>query len=157
MSGPGYSSTCLAWLTPTLPIQHNTDEEVTKIRWFSRGTQRDDSLLNTLKTLFRPSRVVLDLYKYILRGVVKICIGHPKGTRVFSKLQGLQYYFPEDFGCILTFYESENYSDSSLRLKTRRVFRLLTSDFGLFITFFSINYSHIKRFNYRLLAVRPFS
>ena len=31
-----------------------------------------------------------------------------------SKLQGLQYYFPENFRCILTYYEGENFSDSSL-------------------------------------------
>ena len=31
-----------------------------------------------------------------------------------SKLQGLQYYFPENFRCNLTYYEGENFSDSSL-------------------------------------------
>ena len=40
--------------------------------------------------------------------------GHPRGTEVFSKLRGLQYYFPEKFRCNLTFNESENFSDSSL-------------------------------------------
>ena len=33
------------------------------------------------------------------------------GSWVFSKLQGLQYYFPENFGCNLTYYESKNFSD----------------------------------------------
>ena len=33
---------------------------------------------------------------------------------VFSKLQGLEYYFPENFRCNLTCYESETYSDFSL-------------------------------------------
>ena len=33
---------------------------------------------------------------------------------IFSKLQGLQYYFPENFKCKLKFYESEHFSDSSL-------------------------------------------
>ena len=28
-----------------------------------------------------------------------------------SKLQGLQYYFSENFRCNLTFYESENFFD----------------------------------------------
>ena len=32
--------------------------------------------------------------------------GHTRGTLVFSKLQGLQYYFPENFSCNLTFYET---------------------------------------------------
>ena len=29
-------------------------------------------------------------------------------------IQGLRYYFPENFRCNLTYYESENFSDSSL-------------------------------------------
>ena len=29
-------------------------------------------------------------------------------------LQGLQHYFPENFSCNLKFYESDNFSDSSL-------------------------------------------
>ena len=40
--------------------------------------------------------------------------GRSKGTWVFSKLPGLKNYFPENFRCKLTFYESENFSDSSL-------------------------------------------
>ena len=39
---------------------------------------------------------------------------HPRGISVFSKLQGLQYFFFENFKCILTFYESKNFFDSSL-------------------------------------------
>ena len=33
---------------------------------------------------------------------------------IFSKLQGLQYYFPENFRCKLKFFESDHFSDSSL-------------------------------------------
>ena len=33
---------------------------------------------------------------------------------MFSKLQGLQYYFAENFKCNLTFYESEDFSDFSV-------------------------------------------
>ena len=33
---------------------------------------------------------------------------------IFSKVQGLQYYFPENLECKLKFYESEHFSDSSL-------------------------------------------
>ena len=40
--------------------------------------------------------------------------GLPMVTRVFSKLQGLQYYFPENSRCNLKLYESEDFSDSSL-------------------------------------------
>ena len=40
--------------------------------------------------------------------------GHPRATWVFSKLQGIQHYFPENFSCTLKFYESENFLDSSL-------------------------------------------
>ena len=39
---------------------------------------------------------------------------HPRTTEDFSKLLGLQYYFPENFRCNLTFYESDNFSNSSL-------------------------------------------
>ena len=34
-------------------------------------------------------------------------------TWAFSKLQGIQYDFPENFRCNLSFNESENFSDSS--------------------------------------------
>ena len=45
----------------------------------------------------------------------KICICLViQGELNFSKLQGLQYYFPQNFRCKLLFYESENFSDSSL-------------------------------------------
>ena len=40
--------------------------------------------------------------------------GDPRVTRVFSKLQGLQNYFPENFSCNFNFYESDSFSDSSL-------------------------------------------
>ena len=33
---------------------------------------------------------------------------------MFTKLQGLLYYFPENFRCNLTYYERENFSVSSL-------------------------------------------
>ena len=39
---------------------------------------------------------------------------HPRETWVFSKLQGLEYYFRENFRSNLTYYESETFSDSSL-------------------------------------------
>ena len=36
------------------------------------------------------------------------------GTEVVSKLKGLQYFFSENFRGNLSYYESENFSDSSL-------------------------------------------
>ena len=33
---------------------------------------------------------------------------------IFELLQGLQYYFPKNYRCNLTYHESENFSDSSL-------------------------------------------
>ena len=52
-----------------------------------------------------------------------LCLfGHPRATRVFPKLQGLQYYFPENFSCNLKFYESDSFPDSSLH-------RIFDSDF----------------------------
>ena len=44
----------------------------------------------------------------------EICIysvfGHPRRTWIFSKLQGLQHYYSENFRCNLTFYEREKFS-----------------------------------------------
>ena len=45
----------------------------------------------------------------------KTCIsvfGHSRGTWVFSKLRGIQNYFPENFRCNLTYYEGDDFSDS---------------------------------------------
>ena len=81
------------------------------------GTPNDDFLLNTSKTLFRLHRVLLDFYKYILSCAIKFVtylFGHPRGTSVFSKLQGLQNYFPKTFRCNLSFYECGNFSNSYL-------------------------------------------
>ena len=42
-------------------------------------------------------------------------LGHPTGLWVFnSKLQELQNYFPEKFRYNLSFFESNNFCDSSL-------------------------------------------
>ena len=49
------------------------------------------------------------------RYTISTRFGHPRETcHECSKLQGLQYYFAENFWCNLTYYESENFSDSSL-------------------------------------------
>ena len=41
--------------------------------------------------------------------------GHPRGTWVFSKLQGLYFYFTENFRCNLTYYDSENFTNYFLQ------------------------------------------
>ena len=53
---------------------------------------------------FRSAEARSDLYLF----------GHPRATWVFSKLQGLRYYFPENFSYDLKFYESDSFCDSSL-------------------------------------------
>ena len=71
------------------------------------GAPKDGFLLNALRTLFRLSRVLLDLQKCIPRGAKKtfICwviLGQPC------------VFFPENFSCNLKFHESEDFSDSFL-------------------------------------------
>ena len=59
--------------------------------------------------------------------------GHPRATLVFSKLQGIQYHFPENFSCNLKLYDSEVriFSDSSLhRIFDSENFRPLSSRNG---------------------------
>ena len=91
-----YSSCCRIHPSPSLNI--------------ISGAPNDGFLLNTLKSFFRISRVLWDL-----RGLYYFYqFGHPRGTWIFTKLQGIQYYFAENFRCNLTYYESENFSDSSL-------------------------------------------
>ena len=71
--------------------------------------------LNTLKTLFELSRVLLDK-KCILSGTTKFLsvLSSLANWRSFQKLRGLQYYFPESFRCNLKLYKGENSFDSSL-------------------------------------------
>ena len=57
------------------------------------GAPNEGFLLNTLKTLFRLSRVLLDLAKCIINGAIKFVSAQLES---FSKLQGLQYYFSEN-------------------------------------------------------------
>ena len=77
-------------------------------------------LQNTLKTLFRLSRgIILALEMHSKRRYrtdlyLSSHLTDLRGTWVFSKLKGLQYRFLENFRYNLTYYESENFSDSSL-------------------------------------------
>ena len=45
----------------------------------------------------------------------------PSSTLVFSKLQGLHYYFSDNFRCNLKFYESKNFSPSTKNCLTSGV------------------------------------
>ena len=77
-----------------------------------RGTQRRFppkyientfwAIQGTFRCLEMDSKRRYDLNLYMF--------GHPRGTWVFSKLQGPQYYFPENFRGNLTYYESSNFS-----------------------------------------------
>ena len=73
----------------------------------------DGFLLTALKTLFRLSKVLLDLYKYIFICAIKFIYAVILGQLESFQLPGLQCYFPEIFRCNLKFYEIENFSDSS--------------------------------------------
>ena len=95
------------------------------------GAPNDGFLQTSLKTFFRLSRVLLDLLKCILSGSINLYLfGRPKATWVFYKLQGLQFYFPENLRCNLTYFESEKFSDSSFHY----IFDSENSRFSFFST-----------------------
>ena len=77
------------------------------------GTPNNGFLLNTFKTLFRLSRVVLDLFRCYEIFIRPLILGELDW--VFSKLQGLRSVFSlKKISCIFRFNESENFTDSSL-------------------------------------------
>ena len=79
------------------------------------GVPSESFLLNSLKTRFRLFSVLLDLQKYILSSAINLYLfGHFRATWVFSKLQGLQQKFPENFRFNLKFYGGGNFSDFSV-------------------------------------------
>ena len=51
--------------------------------------------------------------------------GHPRETWVFSKLQGFQYYFPENFRSNSTYYERDDFSDSSITFSIPKILGFL--------------------------------
>ena len=82
----------------------NSASQITELR---RDTQRrfpPKFIENTFQTIQGTLRYlsVHSKWRYKIR------------TWVFSKSQSLQYYSPENFRCNLTYYESKNFSDSSL-------------------------------------------
>ena len=67
-----------------------------------RGTQRRFPPINTLKTLFRLSTALLDLWKCIPSSTIKhVSTWVILEKLVCLKLQGLQYYFSQNFRCNL--------------------------------------------------------
>ena len=77
----------------------------------SRGTQRQFPPY-TLKTLFRLSRVLLEMHS---KWRYKICIcSATEGKLESTKLQEIQLYYSQNFRGNLTYYESENFSNCSL-------------------------------------------
>ena len=78
------------------------------------GAPIDGFLQNTLETLFRLSRLEMHSKWCYNICICSVILGELKSFRNYKSLQGLQYYFPENVRCNLTFYESENFSDSSL-------------------------------------------
>ena len=80
------------------------------------GATNNGLLPNTLKTLFKLSRVLLDLKKCTLSGTIKFLSvwSSLANLRSFQNLRGLQYYFLENFRCNLKLYKGENFFDSSL-------------------------------------------
>ena len=77
--------------------------------------------------------------------ICSVILGQLSSTWVFSKLQGLQYDFPEKFRCNLPLNESENFSDSSLH----DIFESENFRFP-----FSAKYSLTWRVKYEKLNVR---
>ena len=76
----------------------------------AKAGKREGSPLPTLlnpPSLF-PFLPIPYLFWSLLRRLVRF--GHSRATDVFSKLQELQYYFPDNFRCNLKFYESKNFS-----------------------------------------------
>ena len=78
------------------------------------GAPIDGFLQNTLETLFRLSRLEMHSKWCYNICICSVILGELKSFRNYKSLQALQYYFPENVRCNLTFYESENFSDSSL-------------------------------------------
>ena len=80
------------------------------------------SILTQKSVVWRVSFCTVALIILILHHVCKCkhifvrggyLFGHPSTTWTFSKLQSLQYYFPENFRCNLQFCENENFSNPS--------------------------------------------
>ena len=70
-----------------------------------------------IKTLFRLTRELSDLQKYILSGAIKVIFVRSSWGNLsffFSKLQGLQHYFSKNCRCNLMSYEIEHFFYSSL-------------------------------------------
>ena len=81
---------------------------------FVRGTQRRFPP-KYIDNTFWLSRALLDLYKCILSGAIKIFIFSiiPGERESFQITRASVYYFPENFKSDLTYNKSYNFSDYS--------------------------------------------
>ena len=78
------------------------------------GTQRRSPPTH-IEITFSAIQSTLRSLEFILSGAMKfVSVQSSQGNLSLSKLQGLQYYFPENFRCNLKYYEMEKFSDSSL-------------------------------------------
>ena len=77
--------------------------------FFVSGVPNDGFLVNTLKTLFTQLRVLRSLKMHSKRRY-KICIC----SVIVEEQETFRNYFPENFRCNFTYYESENFSVPSL-------------------------------------------
>ena len=74
----------------------------------SRGAQRLFPPKRIEKSFYAIQSTIRSLEMYSKQRYENLHLfGHPRGTWGFSKLQGLQCYFSENFRCSWTFYESE--------------------------------------------------
>ena len=77
------------------------------IRPIVSGAPNDSFLLNTLKTLFRLSRVLRSLKMHSKRHYKFLPVRSSQRnlSLLFSKLQGLQYCFPENYRYSSTYFD----------------------------------------------------
>ena len=80
------------------------------------GAPNHGYLLNALKTLFRLSESTFKSLEMHSKRRYKSCICSVVLGQIesFRNHLGPQHYFPENFRCNFRFYESANFSDSSL-------------------------------------------
>ena len=81
------------------------------------GTQQQFPPIHTLTTTFKAIQNTFRSLEMHSKQRYKICICSDivlGGTRVFRNFNGFSIIFPENFSCNLTYYETENFSNSSL-------------------------------------------
>ena len=100
------------WI-PSIPV--TTKQNITII---IRGTQRRFPL-KCIENTFQAIQSTFSSLEMHSKRCYKICICSFVLGRLDSELQGPPYYFPENFRPNFKFYESKNFSDSSLHCTFR--------------------------------------